>query len=102
MTDLTDERVAKALREHRPVFDNALGLTFPVRCGLCDVPVPGWAAWDAHLADALLAPGGVVAKNAVRVWDEAYRAGLDDAHDHALGLTAGRLNPYRAEEGDGE
>lgn len=28
-------------------------------------------------------------------WEKAYAAGLDDAHDHARGLTAGRDNPFK-------
>jgi len=44
-----------------------------------------------HLAD-------ILAEIVAGVWYEAYRAGLDDAHDHALGLAAGRLNPYRTED----
>lgn len=32
------------------------------------------------------------------VWKAAYQAGLDDAADHAKGLTSGRTNPYLDEE----
>lgn len=32
------------------------------------------------------------------VWEAAYKAGLDDAHDNLLGLASGRPNPYLEEE----
>lgn len=37
-------------------------------------------------------------KQLADVWDAAYSAGVNDALDNALGLTAGRPNPYRGEE----
>jgi hypothetical protein len=51
-----------------------------------------WRDWQTHLAQALLAPGGVVAGMVAEAWNEGY-SHCFDAADEVVSL---RDNPYRA------
>lgn len=65
---------------------------------LIEVTIRDTDAFADALADILIASPAlarVIREAKAEAWDEGYRAGCDDGHDHARGLTAGRPNPYR-------
>ena len=90
--ELCDSHIEQRGEDYFATYE--CGVTVPIATSLAD-------AMRSHYAEALAPVAAAIRKEAkAETWDEAYSAGLDDAHDHSLGLASGRENPYRT-LGDG-